>query len=148
MNDPEVTRYTQAGFFPNSNEAMIHYIRSVDRPRHLFLAIVRREDHRHIGNIKLGPIDWIHRYGDVGIVIGDKACWGKGYGSEAIRLIVEHAFKRLNLHKVTAGSATANIASIKAFERCGFVLEGVRRKHLFIDGKYEDVNIMGIINSE
>ncbi|NQT47408.1 MAG: GNAT family N-acetyltransferase [Chloroflexi bacterium] len=149
MNDPEVTRYLESGVYPNSRENLEAYVREKLGDRNsVFLAIVFKEGHRHIGNIKLGPIDWIHRLGDVGIMIGERDCWGKGYASEAISLISRYAFGRLDLHKLTAACCDSNTGSAKAFQKSGFEIEGIRKQHAFFDGKYSDVVIMGLTNPE
>jgi RimJ/RimL family protein N-acetyltransferase len=146
MNDPEVMHYLESRFFPNSVEGLRTYIaeRHADRTN-VFLALVVRDGARHIGNIKLGPIDWIHRRADIGILIGEKDCWGAGFATEAIRLIVEYAFRRLNLHKVTAGCYDDNGASVRAFEKVGFIREGLRKEHFYCDGRYTDLILLGLI---
>jgi [ribosomal protein S5]-alanine N-acetyltransferase len=149
MNDKEVTRYLESRFYPNSMEKLAEYVTTKLGDRNnIFLAIVQKDGDRHIGNIKLGPIDWIHRVGDLGLIIGEKDCWGKGYASEAISLVVEYAFGQLNLRKVTAGCYALNQGSIKAFQKAGFVIEGVRRQHYYCGGSYDDGILLGILRSE
>lgn len=144
MNDDDVTRYTESRFYPYSKEQLCNYVTALDgRTDSVFLAIVEKSSQQHIGNIKLGNINWIHRRADIGIIIGDKQYWGKGYGSEAICLLSDYAFQKLNLHKVWAGCYIDNIASIKAFEKAGFEREGVQKRHVFYAGKYVDVVLMG-----
>ena len=148
MNDPEVTRYLESRFYPNSMEGLREYVAGKLGDRdNVFLAIVLKDGDRHIGNIKLGPINWIHRLADVGILIGEKDCWGKGYATEAIRLVVDYAFRELNLHKVTAGCYDANQGSVRAFLKAGFTQEGVRKSQVYCDGQYVDTILMGIIRS-
>jgi ribosomal-protein-alanine N-acetyltransferase len=146
MNDPEVTQYLESRFYPNSMERLGDYVTSKLGDRdNVFLAIILKDDDQHIGNIKLGPIDWIHRFADVGIIIGDKSNWGKGYATEAIRLVVNYAFKKLNLHKVTAGCYANNSGAVKAFEKADFQLEGHRKKHFFCNDQYVDWILLGIV---
>lgn len=147
MNDKEVTRYLESGFFPNSIEQLREYVVSKQNDRNnVFLAIVLKGSGNHIGNIKLGPIDWIHRTADVGIIIGDKNCWGEGYATEAIRLVVQYGFNVLNLHKITAGCYSSNQGSARAFQKAGFEVEGLRRQQFFFNNKYIDLVLLGIIN--
>ena len=101
---------------------------------------------KHIGNIKLGPINWIYRIADIGVLIGEKDCWGEGYATEAIALIKEYAFNVLGLHKLTAGSIGLNEGSVKAFQKNNFKIEGVRKKHAFINGSYVDAILLGLVN--
>lgn len=149
MNDPEVTRYLETRFYPNSTEGLREYAAGKlgDR-QNVFLAIVLKQGDRHIGNIKLGAINWIHRYADVGLMIGEKDCWGKGLATEAIRLVTEYAFKTLNLRRLTAGCYDANMGSAKAFLKAGWQQEGIRKSHFYSNGTYVDDILLGIVRSE
>ncbi len=111
----------------------------------VFFAICSNQNKNHIGNIKLGPVNWIHQCADIGLLIGDKEYWGKGVATEAIQLVVEYAFKKLNLHKLTAGCHSTNIGSIKAFQNAGFVIEGMLKQHSFLQGRYVDAVILGLL---
>ncbi len=148
MNDPEVNKYLESRFYPHTQETLRDYVTGklgdVESP---FFAIVLKKGDRHIGNIKLGPINTIHRFADIGIIIGERDCWGKGYATEAIRLIVKYAFDTLNLHKVTAGFYEPNLQSMKAFANAGFSQEGVRKSHCYCDGKYVDDILFGLVRS-
>jgi RimJ/RimL family protein N-acetyltransferase len=147
MNDPEVTRFLEARFSKNTKPAMKEFVASaLKNPDVLFLAIVLKDGDRHIGNVKLGPINRQHTYGDVGIIIGEKDCWGKGYATEALKLLSDYAFKTLGLHKLTAGCYAANVGSAKAFLAAGFEQEGVRKGQYISDGKYVDALIFGKAN--
>jgi RimJ/RimL family protein N-acetyltransferase len=147
MNDPEVTKYTESRFFPGDMDSLKENVRQKLQDRNsVFLAIVRRDTEQHIGNIKLGPIDWAHRLADVGVLIGDKGCWGKGYATDAIGLVVKFAFQELNLHKLTAGYYKANEGSAKAFSKNGFIVEGIRARHRLCEGSYMDTVILGLLN--
>ena len=149
MNDPEVNQYLESRFSPATLESIGDFVRThiADR-NHVFLAIVLRDGDRHVGNIKLGPINWIHRFGDIGLMIGAKDCWGRGIAAEAISLLVEHAFSTLNLHKVTAGAYSTNRGSIRAFEKVGFEIEGVRKAHFLTDQGYCDHVLMGLVKDQ
>ena len=101
-----------------------------------------------IGNIGLGNIDWRKRQAELGIVIGEKPYWGKGYGGRAIKLMIDHAFHTLNLNRVYLQVFETNLRGIKAYDKVGFVKEGVLRQAHFAQGKYLDVWIMSILRSE
>lgn len=147
MNDPEVTRYTESRFSSFDIDSLAENVRQKLEDRNsMFLAIVREDTEQHIGNIKLGPIDWMHRLADIGVMIGDKECWGNGYATEAISLVVQFAFQELNLHKLTAGFYAANRGSERAFLKNGFVVEGIRKRHRLCEGNYMDTVILGLLN--
>ncbi|MFY9270845.1 MAG: GNAT family protein [Candidatus Manganitrophaceae bacterium] len=149
MNDPEVTRFLENRFYPNAIENLRDYVacKLGDRDN-IFLAIVLKEGDRHIGNIKLGPIQSIHRIADIGLLIGEKDCWGKGVATEAIQLVSEYAFNVLNLHKVTAGCYGPNEGSARAFQKAGFVVEGIRKGQYYSNGVYVDDILLGLIRPE
>ena len=147
MNDPEITQYLESRFYPQTKEGIEAFVMSMQGSRdNVFLAMVLKEGDRHIGNIKLGPINWLHRLGEIGLMIGDKNAWGKGYATEAIRLISDYAFQRLNLRKVTAGCYGNNEGSSRAFQRAGFQIEGLRPQHFFCNGHYVDFILLGKLN--
>ena len=138
MTDPTTNRFLESRFAKHSLESLREYVVDrVDDTSNAFFAIVLKDGDRHIGNIKLGPIDAHHRLADIGILIGEKDCWGKGYASEAIGLVVRHAFDTLNLHKVTAGCYAPNTGAIQAFKKVGFLQEGLRKSHCFYEGEYQ-----------
>lgn len=148
MNDPEVTRFLEARFSKNDKPSMRKFVQdALTNPDILFLAIMLKDGNRHIGNIKLGPINRHHNHGDVGIIIGEKDCWGRGYATEALKLLSGYAFSKLGLHKLTAGCYANNAGSEKAFLAAGFVQEGVRKGQYLCDGKYVDALIFGKVSS-
>ncbi|HUA13870.1 MAG TPA: GNAT family protein [Verrucomicrobiae bacterium] len=149
LNDPEVTRYTEAGTFPSTREDLENFYRSVTGSKNdVMLAIVDRASGRHIGNVKLGPIHWIHRTATLGILIGEKEFWGKGVGLEATRLMVEYGFERLNLHRIDLGVFAEHEAAVRCYEKAGFKIEGRMREDLFQDGRHRDRLWMGLLRSE
>lgn len=146
MNDPEVTQYLESRFFPNSREMIELYIKQMEENTDiLFMAIIVKDNEKHIGNIKIHRINWIHRYAEVSLVIGEKKFWGKGYGTESITLAVGHAFNTLNLHKLSARMYANNVGSIKAFKKANFFKEGILKGHCFCNGSYVDEVLLGVI---
>ena len=149
LNDPEVTRYTETGTFPTTAEDLDNYYRSVQTSKNdVILAIVDKKSGRHIGNVKLGPIHWLHRTATFGILIGEKEFWGKGVGVEATRLMVEYGFSRLNLHRIDLGVFAEHEAAVRCYEQVGFKVEGRMREDLFQGGEYKDRLWMGLLRSQ
>ena len=148
LNDPEVNRFLETRFLPQTLEALQAYWQTHrDDPNNPWFAICLRSEERHIGNIKLGPIQWLHRRADLSLFIGDHSCWGKGYGSEAIALVRDWTFRELDLQKLNAGIYAGNIGSRRAFEKCGFELEGTLREEVVSSSQRVDVWRMGLPRS-
>jgi [ribosomal protein S5]-alanine N-acetyltransferase len=149
LNDPEVTRYMETGTFPTTARDLEKFYDDVTGSRiQVILAVADRKSGRHIGNVKLGPIHWIHRCATFGIMIGDKKLWGKGAGLEATKLMVEYGFDRLNLRRIDLGVFADHGAAVRCYEKIGFKVEGRMRESLFKDGKYVDRLWMGLLRSE
>jgi ribosomal-protein-alanine N-acetyltransferase len=148
LNDPEI-KYLESGIFPNTQDKLEKfYEKVVEASDQVILAVVDKESDLHIGNVKLGPINWVHRRATFGILIGDKKFWGKGVGEEATRLMVEYAFRRLNLHRVELGVTAENEGAICCYEKVGFQIEGRFRGAVFHEGRYKDSLWMGLLSSD
>jgi len=139
LNSKEIKKFLESRFIKYTLDSLKNYIKKISKdPNIIFMAIIEKERNSHIGNIKMGPIDWNHKNADIGIIIGDKKSWGKGYATEAIQLISDYGFRELNLHKITAGAYSNNTGSIKAFLKAGFYEECKRKNHFNYNGKYID----------
>jgi RimJ/RimL family protein N-acetyltransferase len=106
------------------------------------------ESDQVIGFIWLGAIEWNHGNGWVGVGLGERAYWGKGYGTEAMRVILRYAFTELNLHRVSLDVFSYNPRAIRSYEKVGFLFEGRLRKLLARDGERADDVWMGILREE
>lgn len=149
LNDPQVNRYLETRFLPQSIEALSAYWKTHSNdPSSPWFAICLASSSTHIGNIKIGPINWVHRRADISLFIGDSSCWGKGYASQVISCITEWAFSELNLEKLNAGIYSDNLPSLRAFQKCGFRLEGTLRDEVYCRGKRMNVNRVGITRNE
>lgn len=149
LNDQETTRYMESGNFPLSVDALKDYIDGFKSSSDgMLLGIFTKKDQKHIGNITLRQIDWRNSHAEIGVIIGDKDSRGKGYATEAIGLLADHAFNQLNLHKISSGMVKGNEASKKAFEKAGFKVEGVLREHFYLNGEHLDCYQMGLLRSE
>jgi len=84
---------------------------------------------------------------ELGITIGDQNYWGKGYGSEAVQLLVDYGFCHHNLHRIFLEVHARNERAIRAYQACGFVEEGRLRQHVWSDGSYDDLVIMGVLRA-
>ncbi len=111
-------------------------------------AIIENKKKRVVGNISLKGISHVNKHAELGIIIGDKKVWSKGYGSEAIILLLNYAFMNLNLYTVHLWVVDYNAHAIRAYERVGFKKTGTFRKHTFMNGMYHDYHIMDMLQDE
>jgi [ribosomal protein S5]-alanine N-acetyltransferase len=143
LNDPQVNQYLECRFVMHTIASTKKFVRAMlDSPDHLFLGIRSHLLDRHVGNIKIGPINKHHRVGEMGIMVGDKKVWGNGVGSLAINLMSKIAQNHFMLRKITTGCYMSNIRSQRAFEKNGFNIEAVLKKHSLLNGQPEDCILM------
>ena len=101
-----------------------------------------------IGQCALFSFDNVGHTAELGITIGDKAYWGKGYGAEALSLLVTYGFQMHNLHKIHLNVHARNERAIRTYRACGFVEEGRLRQHVWSNGSYDDLVQMGLLRGE
>ena len=151
VNDIEVTRFLST-YRPYSVRDELEFIENaranMKKNLQFTFGIVDKVSKKLIGTISLTKVDWISRTSELGVAIWNKEYWGKGYGTEAIILLLDYGFSFLNLRKVWLRVFDFNIRAIKAYEKVGFIKEGTLRKHVYKNGKYVDVIIMGIFRDE
>jgi ribosomal-protein-alanine N-acetyltransferase len=160
-NDPAVTQFTAMGVYPNTVEGLEYEYEQLAAERRsagltqgaaypsmLVFAVVTCDGDKHVGNVGLYSINWIMRTAEVRVVIGEKELWGRGYASDAYRLLIGYAFDRLNLRRVYAGARADHAASIMALKKLGFVEEGRRREHFLRDDQPYDILDLGLLRRE
>ena len=149
FNDPEVSAANGHHYRPfTKDEALAYVHRAAVATDEFVLAIAARDDNRHIGNVTLRRIDAIAKSAEFAIVIGDKTAWGKGYGKEVGRLVLDHAFNELNLQRVHCGTYETNTGMQKLAAFLGMQEEGRRRKATFKSNRYLDVIEYGVLREE
>jgi RimJ/RimL family protein N-acetyltransferase len=116
--------------------------------RETALAICLTESEEHIGNVYLKHIDWIARRAELHLFIGNREHRSHGHGRSVIRQVVQHAFQDLGLQRLHLSVLASNTAAIKAYEGCGFQIEGRMRRHAFNHGRYEDMLLMGLCKED
>lgn len=109
-------------------------------------AIEDIESGKYIGGCGIQSVNWLARVATIGIMIGDKNYWGRGYGTDAIKTLVNFIFNDMNINKIRLGTFSFNERAIKSYEKCGFQVEGVLKDEIFKDGKYYDEIIMSLFN--
>ena len=148
VNDEEVIQHL-ATIHPTTKQGLEDYVRSIlSNKSFTFFAVIEMETGKHIGNVKVGPIDWINRFTNYGRMMGDRSSWGKGYGTEVLKLVQKYVFEKLNLHKLFDLAVASNEASIKSNEKAGMKIEATLREHVFKNGKYVDAVVLSITSDE
>ncbi len=101
-----------------------------------------------IGSVYLRDIDRVHKKAEYGIFIGEKDALGKGYGTQAARIIIHYAFEQLGLHKLMLRLLADNKQAYKSYEKAGFVQEAYLKDEVYLEGTYKDVIYMAVINQK
>ncbi|MFN2121337.1 MAG: GNAT family N-acetyltransferase [Anaerolineales bacterium] len=151
LNDPEVTEglWHYLPLSMDDEAAWFEKMRQQDaEQRPLAIEIRENQAWRLVGNVGLLDLRWANRSAELGIFIGDKSVWDKGYGTEAVELMLQHAFDTLNLHRVFLRVFATNKRAQRSYEKAGFVSEGTLRQAVFRHGLYVDMHIMGILRPE
>jgi RimJ/RimL family protein N-acetyltransferase len=159
LNDADTCKYLQHGVHPANLDGMKNYLKSLQARGGDLFAIIKKAGctentreplrvEKHIGNILFEAPHPQFRFSDIGILIGAKEERGKGYGTEAIRLLVDHGFRKMNLNRIEAGMVKENIGSYKAFKKAGFIDEGISRGMYYCDGEYRDVYRLAILKDD
>ena len=122
LNDPLVNKYLETK--KATIKELKKYIREKKENENcIFLGIFIKDTDKHIGNVKLEPIDWNDKKATLGILIGDKNYWGKGICTIATKLVTEYAFEKLGLKKIDLGVLSENKAAIVCYLKSGFKID-------------------------
>ncbi len=148
LEDPEINRYLESRFVKHTLASLASFIEHCNAGDTDLLLGICLHDGRHIGNIKLGPINPQHRYASIGLLIGDRACWGKGYATEAITGISRVGFEHLGLEKLYAGCYAGNQGSARAFLNAGYLEEGRQKSMWESAGHREDNILLGLTRAD
>lgn len=138
LNDPEVVRYSNQRFRTHSEASCAAYLESFRASDNLFLSVRRKDTERAIGTMTVYHA-FQHGTADVGILIGERDVWGRGYGQDAWNTVVDWLAAHPAIRKVTAGTVSCNLGMIKVMERAGMKKEAVRERQEIIDGQPADI---------
>ena len=151
VNDPAIVQFLSWGVFPQTRKATECFVETqmtgADPLNRAFVVALRDGD-GCIGTAGCHQIDWRSRSAELGIVIGKSDCLGKGYGSEAVQLLLAFGFDELNLHRIYLRVFDFNDRALRTYRKCGLTEEGRLREAFFRDGAYHDVILMGILEEE
>lgn len=147
MNDFNVTDYIARSGKLISLEEEREWLKNKKEQNKIF-AIIKQENNQLIGNCGIHHIDFINRTATLGIFIGEKENWSKGYGTEAIKMLLDFGFNYLNLNSIDLEVMEFNPRAIACYKKCGFKEIGRRRQAKYINGKYYDTISMDILSEE
>ena len=149
FNDLEVTLpLGDEAYSPAPLDALRTDVDEIIKRREHVFSVVDQGTDALIGRCLLFNVDWVNRCAMLGIVIGEKAYWGRGYGQDATRMLLDYAFTLLNLHSVMLGVFAFNERAIGCYRRVGFKEIGRRRQARIIGSRMYDVVLMDIVAEE
>ncbi len=149
LNNEELNKFLEPRWQTHTISSNQKYVqKAIDSDDMYIFAIIA--DGKHIGNVHIGNIHPIYKFGSIGYLIGNKNYWGKGIATEAINLVCDFAFNKLQLHRIQAVVYEDNIGSQKALMKNGFEKEAVYRKQRFIHkgDEYCDYYEYGLLKEE
>lgn len=147
--DPEVNRYMLSGHDPiTDEEEEAWYDTMAASETDLAMQVHIRETGQYVGNAGLHHIDTKHGGAELGIMIGAKDQWGRGYGRDTIVTLLRHAFDTLGLHRVYLRCAPENAKGVAAYTAVGFTRVGHEREAVLIEGAYQDHLVFDILEDE
>ena len=124
------------------NEARSYCLGLLESSDNYFLAILHRQTGRHIGNVRLGPVDRYLNTCRYSMMLGDTQYHGKGYGTEIVASCLAYCFETLGFRRVHLEVVRSNIAAVRLYEKSGFTIESVKEKGLVLDGEPHDLYFM------
>lgn len=147
FNDRNVTNQMNKGVFPNTLAQQRNRLNALKADKHniQFAIVLKGKPPALVGSIGIHGIDWVHRTATISVLIGEEEGRGKGIGKKSISCVVNHAFNKMNLRKITGGMWSVNVACEEAFIANGFVLEGVRKEQYHSDDGYIDALEYGLL---
>lgn len=146
INDPEVTQFLSMNMPMTMLQEEQWYDNLSKRDRDIILGI--EVDGKLIGTMGFHHIDWVHRTATTGALIGDKAYWGKGYGTDAKMILLNFGFNTLGLRKINSSVYEFNKRSLQYSLHCGYKIEGRKKAQHFVKGRYRDEILLGLFKRD
>lgn len=150
-NDPEIVdNLSDVFLYPHTVNTTEQYLNSIleGNTEQKGFIIAHKDTEKYIGQIDLFKMDWKNRSTELGIVIGIKEYLGNGYGTEAIKVLQDFVFNRLNLNRLQLEVHDFNERAYRCYLKCGFKEEGRLREKNFVHGRYSDTIYMSILKRE
>jgi RimJ/RimL family protein N-acetyltransferase len=147
VNDPEIAEKIGTPIPVSKSEQLRWFERTDQAKDKIVFALCLHDGDVHIGNLSLDNIEPRHRTARLSIFIADRSYRGQSIGSRAIRLLVDYAFKYLNLNKVWCKTTASDDRVVRFYEALGFSVEGCLRAHEYLHGRPVDKILLGLISS-
>ena len=152
INDREVTRFLggQARYLMSmaAEEAWMRGVCERQQTYERVFFAIETKDGRHIGNTNFFNSSAEQRRAELGIMIGDRACWSRGFGTDALRTLVGFGFDEMNLYRIVLQVFSYNPRAIACYRKVGFVEEVRMRQDMWHEGAYHDTVVMGLLRDE
>jgi len=147
LNDPEIVFYSNQRFITHTKETCLDYLNSFTNTENIYCSIKDIQNKKVRGSIT-AYIHQFHGTADMGLLIGDRTVWGKGFGFEAWSLLMAYLFEHLGIRKITAGTIKENIGMVNIMKRSGMHLEANRKKQEIVAGTPRDILYFAKFNDE
>ncbi|HEY4496741.1 MAG TPA: GNAT family protein [Candidatus Paceibacterota bacterium] len=147
INDPEIRDFILV-FLPQSENQEEEWFKALGKDDKSVVLAIETKDGILIGSMGLHDIRWKDRIATTGAIIGEKDYWGKGYGTDAKMTLLNYAFNGLNLYKICSSVISFNKRSLKYNLRCGYQIEGIRKRNIFKRGRYWDVVMLAVFKKD
>lgn len=147
INDITLNQFIETPY-PRSRQDLVEYIAACQPPNNMLFAVCANEDGTYIGNARLAQIDAVNRVAGYGRLIGHPDYRGKGYGTEALVLLMRYAFHHLGLNRVQGGPIIGNDRSIRSNEKAGMTIEGIMRQRFWKNGTFYDARLVSMLRED
>ena len=149
VNDPEIEKMVGGYSYPVSKEQQLNWFNSKDNDSNNLRLIIETEEDGAIGFANIVNIDWKNRSAFHGIKIANKKFRSRGIGTDTVMSVMKYAFEELQLNRLDGSIIEYNEASRKLYcDKCGWIVEGVKRKSSFKINEYHDELLVGILREE
>ncbi len=149
VNDERVTRYLSQSFvYPISRSEGSRWLEEISKRHSDKVFAIETRGGRLIGSAGLHGIHWIDRKAELAVMIGERDCWNRGFGTHAVQEMLKLSFGKMNLRRIYLRVASGHAGAIHVYEKCGFQCEGRLRKDRYVGRGYEDTLLMAVLKEE
>jgi len=146
FNDSETTQFLLRGPPMGLEEEEQWYADLLKHEEKVFC--IETSEGKLIGNIGIMHLQWTNRNAEIGVLIGEKEYWSRGFGTEAIALLLRYMFEELNLERISLYCDETNLRAQRCYQKCGFRQEGKYRHHRFKGGVFTNDVVMSILRED